>query len=50
MFYEMAMLLKLGVLLFFAVFANNAYVLDDSYGKGRIFDGIGGISGGGVSI
>ena len=31
------------------VFAKNEYYIDDSDGYGRKFDGIGGISGGGVS-
>ena len=28
----------------------NTYTLDDSFGVGRVFDGIGGISGGGVIL
>ena len=31
-------------------FARADYTLDDSIGLGRMFDGIGGLSGGGVSL
>ena len=38
------------ILLLFPLTCPGAYVLDDSVGLGRRFDGIGGLSGGGVSI
>ena len=37
------------ILLCGVVVGDNVYVLDDTPGLGRVFDGIGGLSGGGVS-
>ena len=48
--YIMAVLYVLLLLLGCFLICSGQYTLDDSHGVGRMFDGIGGLSGGGVVI